>query len=117
MARRIFLLDDSECEQCPEIKQALEQEIAEGKVKVLHVTSDEALELLDRAGAGEAEVGLPSALVEDEQGVRLCEIYQSGDITLSRCGDQVIAIRQPMSEPGEEYRIEPEEERATEHEQ
>jgi len=95
--RSIAILDDAECEPCEAIKKALKEEIASGKVRVLQVTSDEALELLERAGAPD-QVPFPSALVEDEKGVRLCEIYHSDDITLSRCGDEIIAIREPVDE-------------------
>ena len=102
--RKIYLLDREDCVPCEELKENLREEIEEGRVEVLQVTSDEALELLDRAGVGGDGVPFPSALVEDEGGVRLCEVYQSNDITLSRCGDEVIAIRQrhePRYEPEE----------------
>ena len=93
--RKIYILDEEECTPCEEVKKALEKEIAEGKVQVLDITSDEALELLEKAGAGD-QVEFPAALVEDEQGVRLCQIYQSPDITLSKCGNEIIAIREPQ---------------------
>jgi predicted DCC family thiol-disulfide oxidoreductase YuxK len=93
--RKIYILDDNECEPCEQIKKALEKEIAEGKVQVLQITSDEALELLEKAGAPD-KVEFPSALVNDEKGVRLCQIYHSNDITLSKCGDEIIAIREPV---------------------
>lgn len=96
--RKIYLLDEDECPPCDEIKEALKQEIASGKVEVLKITSDEALELLEKAGAGD-KVEFPSALVEDEKGVRYCQIYHSKDITLSKCGDEIIAIREPEEEP------------------
>lgn len=92
--RKIYLLDDEECEPCVEVKEALRDEIASGKVEVLQVTSDEALALLAKAGAGD-QVEFPAALVADEKGVRVCQIYQSKDITLSKCGDEIIAIREP----------------------
>lgn len=92
--RKIYILDDEECEPCEEVKNALEQEIAEGKVQVLQVTSDEALQLLEKAGVGD-QVEFPSALVDDEKGVRYCQIYHTADITLSKCGDEIIAIREP----------------------
>lgn len=95
--RKIYILDDENCLPCEEIKKALEEEIKSGKVQVLQVTSDEALELLEKAGAGD-EVEFPSALVEDEKGVRLCKIYHSKDLTLSRCGNEIIAIREPPEE-------------------
>ena len=95
--RKIYILDDEECLPCEEVKKALEAEIASGKVQVLQVTSDEALELLEKAGVGD-KVDFPSALVDDEKGVRLCQIYHSKDLTLSKCGDEIIAIREPPEE-------------------
>ncbi len=95
--RNIFILDDDECPPCEEIKRALQKEIEEGKVQVLHITSDEALALLEQAGAPE-KVEYPSALVQDETGVRICEIYHNKDITLSKCGEEIIAIRD-LQEP------------------
>ena len=95
--RKIFLLDDKDCVPCEEIKQAIEEEIKSGKVEVLQVTSDEALKLLEEAGAGD-KVEFPSALVKDEKGTRLCKIYHSKDLTLSKCGDEIIAIREPQEE-------------------
>ena len=91
--RKIYILDDEECTPCEEVKKALEAEIASGKVRVLQVTSDEALQLLEKAGASD-KVEFPSALVDDENGVRLCQIYHSKDLTLSQCGDEIIAIRE-----------------------
>jgi len=96
--RKIYILDEDECPPCDEIKEALKEEIASGKVEVLNITSDEALELLEKAGARE-KVEFPSALVEDEKGVRYCQIYHSKDLTLSKCGDEVIAIREAKEEP------------------
>ncbi|MBA7466236.1 hypothetical protein ES707_01413 [subsurface metagenome] len=95
--RKIYILDDEECTPCEEVKKALEAEIASGKVQVLQVTSDEALELLEKAGVSD-KVEFPSALVDDEKGVRLCKIYHLPDITLSQCGDEIIAIREPSEE-------------------
>ena len=95
--RKIYILDDEECEPCEEVKKALKTEIESGKVEVLQITSDEALELLQKAGASD-KVEFPSALVDDEKGVRLCQIYQSKDLTLSKCGDEIIAIREPQEE-------------------
>ncbi len=95
--RKIYILDENECEPCQEVKEALKNEIESGKVQVLQITSDEALELLEKAGAGE-KVEFPSALVEDEKGVRYCQIYHSKDITLSKCGNEIIAIREPEEE-------------------
>jgi predicted DCC family thiol-disulfide oxidoreductase YuxK len=95
--RKIYILDDEECLPCEEVKKALQQEIASGKVEVIQVTSDEALKLLEEAGAPN-KVEFPSALVKDGQGTRLCQIYHSKDITLSKCGDEIIAIREPKEE-------------------
>ncbi len=95
--RKIYILDDEECTPCEEVKKALKAEIESGRVQVLQVTSDEALELLEKAGAGD-KVEFPSALVKDGKGVRLCQIYHSKDITLSKCGDEIIAIREPPEE-------------------
>lgn len=95
--RKIYLLDDEDCTPCEEVKKAIEEEIKSGKVEVLQITSDEALRLLQEAGVGD-EVEFPSALVKDEKGVRLCQIYQTKDITLSKCGDEIIAIREPKEE-------------------
>ena len=91
--RKIYILDDQECLPCEEVKKALQQEIASGKVEVLQVTSDEALKLLEEAGAPD-KVEFPSALVKDGKGTRLCQIYHSKDLTLSKCGDEIIAIRE-----------------------
>ena len=96
--RKIYLLDDEGCAPCEEIKRAIEQEIKEGKVEVLNITSDEALKLLEEAGAGD-KVEFPSALVKDEKGTRLCQIYHSKDVTLSKCGDEIIAIREVEDGP------------------
>lgn len=96
--RKIYILDDEPCAPCDEVKKALKEEIASGKVEVLKITSDEALELLEKAGAPD-KVEFPSALVEDEKGVRYCQIYHSKDITLSKCGDEIIAIRELQEEP------------------
>ena len=84
--RKIYLLDDEDCTPCEEVKKELEEEIKSGKVEVLQVTSEEALQLLQKAGATD-QVEFPSALVEDDKGVRLCQIYRTKDITLSKCGD------------------------------
>lgn len=96
--RKIYLLDDEDCPPCEELKEALKEEIESGKVEVLQLSSDEALELLQKAGAPD-DVPLPSAVVEDEKGVRICEIYHSDDITLSKCGDEIIAIREVPESP------------------
>ncbi len=96
--RKIFLLDDNDCTPCAEVKAKLKEEIESGKVEVLNISSDEALRLLEQAGASE-KIEFPSALVQDEKGVRVCEIYQTDDITLSKCGDDIIAIRELAEEP------------------
>lgn len=98
--RKIFILDEDECEPCSVIKKALAEEIESGRVEVLNITSDEALKLLEEAGAPD-RVDFPSALVKDSEGVRYCEIYHSDDITLSKCGDEIIAIREPKEEISE----------------
>jgi len=95
--RKIHILDDEDCEPCAEVKKELEEEIRSGKVDVLQVTSEEALRLLQEAGASD-QIEFPSALVEDEKGVRICQIYRTKDITLSKCGDEIIAIREPVEE-------------------
>ena len=95
--KRIVILDDQECAPCEAVKKALKAEIEAGQVEVLQITSDEALKLLEEAGAGD-RVEFPSAVVQDEKGTRLCQIYQSEDITLSKCGDEIIAIREPKEE-------------------
>ena len=95
--KKIYILDDEECLPCEEVKKALQEEIASGKVEVLQITSDEALKLLQEAGAPD-KVEFPSALVKDGKGVRLCQIYHSKDITLSKCGNEIIAIREPKEE-------------------
>lgn len=96
--RKIYLLDDNDCAPCAEVKKELEEEIKSGKVEVLAITSDEALQLLAEAGAGD-HIDFPSALVKDEKGTRYCQIYHTKDITLSKCGDEIIAIREPAEEP------------------
>ena len=96
--RKIYVLDEDECPPCEVVKEALKEEIESGKVEVLKITSDEALELLEKAGVGD-KVEFPSALVEDEKGIRYCQIYHSKDITLSKCGKEVIAIREPQEPP------------------
>lgn len=95
--RKIYILDEDECPPCEVVKEALKEEIASGKVEVLKITSDDALQLLEEAGAPD-RVEFPSALVKDDKGVRYCEIYHSKDITLSKCGDEIIAIRELQEE-------------------
>lgn len=92
--QKIYLLNDEGCVPCEEVKKAIQAEIDSGKVEVLNISSDEAMKLLEEAGAGD-KVEFPSALVKDEKGTRLCQIYHTGDITLSKCGDEIIAIREP----------------------
>lgn len=96
--REIYILDEDECPPCDVVKEALKEEIEAGKVKVLKITSDEALALLEEAGVKD-RVEFPSALVKDGKGVRYCEIYHSKDLTLSKCGDEIIAIREPPEPP------------------
>jgi hypothetical protein len=96
--RKIIILENKDCTPCAEIKEKLKEEIASGKVEVLDITSDEALLLLEKAGVGE-QVEFPSALVQDEKGTRVCQIYQTEDITLSKCGDEIIAIRDVSEVP------------------
>lgn len=96
--RKIFLLDDNDCTPCAQVKEKLKEEIESGKVEVLQISSDEAMRLLEQAGIGD-KVEFPSALVQDEKGVRVCQIYQTDDITLSKCGEEIIAIREPAGEP------------------
>lgn len=96
--REIYILDEDECKPCEVIKEALKEEIESGKVQVLNITSDEALKLLAAAGAPD-QVEFPSALVKDGDKVRFCEIYHSEDITLSKCGDEIIAIREAPESP------------------
>jgi hypothetical protein len=95
--RKIYLLDDMGCTPCEEVKKGLEEEIRSGKVEVLQITSDEALELLEKAGATD-QVEFPSALVEDEKGVSLCQIYYDQDVTLMACGNEIITIRESKEE-------------------
>ncbi|MBW2560498.1 MAG: hypothetical protein JRE40_06540 [Deltaproteobacteria bacterium] len=96
--RKIYILDDDECTPCEEIKEALNEQIASGKVEVLHVTSDEALELLERAGSPD-KVEFPSALVHDEEGVKYCQMFHDKDFTLIACGNKIIPLREPEEEP------------------
>jgi len=39
--RKIYILDEDECPPCDEVKEALKEEIASGKVEVLKITSDD----------------------------------------------------------------------------
>lgn len=96
--RKIHILDSEECPPCEQIKQANKEKIESGEIRVLDVTSDEALELLEKAGAPD-KIKYPAALVEDDKGVRVCDIYHSEDVTLVACGNEIIAIREPKEEP------------------
>lgn len=99
--RRIIILDSSECSPCEEIKQANKEKIESGEIRVLDITSDEALELLEKAGAPD-KIKYPAALVEDDKGVRVCDIYHDKEITLVACGNEIIAIREPeLKEEGD----------------
>lgn len=95
--RKITILDSEECPPCEEIKQANKAKIESGEIKVLDVTSDEALELLEKVGAPD-KIKYPAALVEDDKGIRICDIYHNEDITLVACGNEIIAIREPQEE-------------------
>lgn len=95
--RKIIILDSEECPPCEQIKQANKEKIESGEIRVLDVTSDEALELLEKAGAPD-KIKYPAALVEDGKGVRICDIYHSEDVTLVACGNEIIAIREPQEE-------------------
>lgn len=96
--RKIYLLDEEECPPCDEVKEAIKDQIESGKVQVLKVTSDEALELLEKAGVKD-KVEFPTALIEDEKGVNYCQIYQSKDVTLAACGNEVVVIRESREQP------------------
>ncbi len=95
--RRITILNSDECTPCEAIKKANKEKIESGEIRVLDITSDEALELLERAGAPE-KIKYPAALVEDEKGIRVCDLYHSDEVTLLACGNEIIAIREPPEE-------------------
>lgn len=95
--RRITILNSNECTPCEAIKKANKEKIESGEIRVLDITSDEALELLERAGAPE-KIKYPAALVEDEKGIRVCDLYHSDEVTLLACGNEIIAIREPPEE-------------------
>lgn len=95
--RRIIILDSEECSPCEEIKKANKEKIESGEIRVLDITSDEALELLEKAGAPD-KIKYPAALVEDGKGVRVCDLYHNKDLTLVACGNEIIAIREPPEE-------------------
>ena len=92
--RKIYLLNGEDCTPCSELKEALKEEIASGKVQVLSLNSEDAQKLLKKAGSPD-KLDLPSALVEDEKGVRYCQIFSAPGIVLSKCEDRIIAIREP----------------------
>jgi len=95
--KKITILDSEECPPCEEIKEANKAKIESGEIRVLDVTSDEALELLEKVGAPD-KIRYPAALVEDDSGVKLCDIYHNKEVTLVACGNQIIAIREPQEE-------------------
>ena len=95
--RRITILDSDECSPCEEIKKANKEKIESGEIRVLDITSDEALELLEKAGAPD-KIKYPAALVEDDKGIKVCDIYHDKDVTLVACGDEIIVIRETPEE-------------------
>ena len=95
--RKIIILDSDECTPCQEIREANKEKIESGEIRVLDITSDEALELLEKAGAPD-KIKYPSALVEDDKGIKVCDIYHDKDVTLVACGDEIIVIREPPEE-------------------
>ena len=95
--RRITILDSDECSPCEEIKKANKEKIESGEIRVLDVRSDEALELLEKAGAPD-KIKYPAALVEDDKGVRVCDLYHDDESTLVACGNEIIVIREPQEE-------------------
>ncbi len=95
--RRITILDSDECSPCEEIKKRNKEKIESGEIRVLDIRSDEALELLEKAGTPD-KIKYPAALVEDDKGVRVCDIYHSAEVTLVACGNEIIAIREPPEE-------------------
>ena len=96
--RKIIILDSEECSPCQSIKEANKEKIESGEIRVLDIISDEALELLEKAGAPD-KIKYPAALVEDDKGVRVCDIYHSEEVTLISCGNEIIAIREPEAPP------------------
>ena len=95
--RRIIILDSEECTPCEEIKKANKEKIESGEIRVLDIRSDEALELLEKAGAPD-KIKYPAALVEDGKEIRVCDIYHDKAVTLIACGNEIIAIREPPEE-------------------
>lgn len=95
--RKIIILDSEDCSPCEAIKEANKEKIESGEIRVLDVTSDEALELLEKAGASD-KIEYPSALVEDEKGVRVCKMFHDKESTLVACGNEIIVIREPQEE-------------------
>ena len=96
--RRITILDSDECSPCEEIKKANKEKIESGEIRVLDIRSDEALELLEKAGTPD-KIKYPAALVEDGEGIRVCDIYHDEEVTLIACGNEIIAIREPKEGP------------------
>ena len=95
--RKITILDSGECLPCEQIKQANKEKIESGEIRVLDITSDEALQLLDKAGAPD-KIKYSAALVEDDKGVRVCDLYHDDEVTLVACGNEIIVIREPEEE-------------------
>ena len=95
--RRITILDSDECLPCEEIKKANKEKIESGEIRVLDIRSDEALELLEKAGNPD-KINYPAALVEDGKEIRVCDIYHNKEFTLVACGNEIIAIRESPEE-------------------
>ncbi len=95
--RKIIILDSEDCSPCEQIKQANKEKIESGEIRVLDVTSDEALQLLEKAGAPD-KINYPAALVEDDKGVRVCDLYHDDEATLVACGNEIIVIREAKEE-------------------
>ena len=95
--RKIHILREDECPPCDEIIEANKDKIESGEITVWDVNSDEALKLLHKLGAPD-RVPLPSALVEEEDSVKLCDIYHDKEVTLIACGNKIIAIRELQEE-------------------
>ena len=95
--RKIIILDSEDCSPCEAIKEANKEKIESGEIRVLDVRSDEALLLLDKAGAPE-KIEYPAALVEDGKGVRVCKMFHDKEATLVACGNEIIVIRESVEE-------------------
>lgn len=98
--RKITILDSDECTPCEELKAALKEEIESGKVRVLDVRSDEALELLEKAGASE-QIEYPSAIIENGEQVNVCQVFHDKEVTLAACGNEIVVIRDTEEEQGQ----------------